>query len=204
MKMILALFLIELCMLSVICLSPIPVYAVPLQSDMDRPFTVGDDVDTGALVGRNRIGHFTYLEVLEEIDTISLNGHVGVAGWQLASLAELDGFFDEAAKPGSALHVDVTGGWVVVDGVIGKSNNTTSSGMNTGSTWAYDRWVENCNSLLLEKNIVSNNYLDAHSPDGFAGFVASFVATPIPEPASMLLFGVGMTVLVGARVRRNQ
>ncbi|HHL34429.1 MAG TPA: PEP-CTERM sorting domain-containing protein, partial [Desulfobulbaceae bacterium] len=86
----------------------------------------------------------------------------------------------------------------------------------TGEEWNYTNWapgepndwkgtVENALAFaFFEGDGTWNDAPDSTRYLGDGGYVVEYDSAPVPEPASMLLFGTGLVGLVGGRMRRKK
>ena len=104
----------------------------------------------------------------------------------------LGGYQDDGAAPAEGWH------WV------------------TGEEWNYTNWapgepndwkgtVENALAFaFFEGDGTWNDAPDSTRYLGDGGYVIEYDSAPVPEPATMLLFGTGLVGLVGGRMRRKK
>jgi len=104
-----------------------------------------------------------------------------------------------------------------------RTNNTNDNGIGYGIenyfSWTVDAtkqtwngWQEVSQTFYIETDSVYNVFFSAYGDYGtaggntFGGFIdsASLTAAPVPEPATMLLFGAGLLGLAGLRLRKKK
>ena len=141
------------------------------------------NADASSLYGPN-----TYLATItsEEENTFVFN--LGIENRPIW----LGGYQDDGAAPAEGWH------WV------------------TGEEWNYTNWapgepndwkgtVENALAFaFFEGDGTWNDAPDSTRYLGDGGYVVEYDSAPVPEPASMLLFGTGLVGLVGGRMRRKK
>jgi hypothetical protein len=80
---------------------------------------------------------------------------------------------------------------------------STITGTTTGSTF----WTEYTFSFYgTDQAETSLMFSAVGTSDSFGGYLdnVSLTASPVPEPATMLLFGVGLAGLAGTQLRRKK
>ncbi len=141
------------------------------------------NADASSLYGPN-----TYLATItsEEENTFVFN--LGVENRPIW----LGGYQDDGAAPAEGWHWVTDEEWNYTNWAPGEPNDWTETAENALAF------------AFFEGDGTWNDALDSTKYLGDGGYVVEYDSAPVPEPATMLLFGTGLVGLVGGRMRRKK
>ncbi len=104
----------------------------------------------------------------------------------------LGGYQDDGAAPAEGWHWVTDEEWNYTNWAPGEPNDWTGTAENALAF------------AFFEGDGTWNDALDSTRYLGDGGYVVEYESAPVPEPATMLLFGTGLVGLVGGRMRRKK
>ena len=163
----------------------------------------------------------TWDDANSDVQSLSYNGANGYLA-TLTSVAENDFVWSNFPYHGYFLggfqtnkDLEPGGNWAWVTGEAWNYTNWTTAGVGIvdepnnsagdEDRLQFDWWFGEGTWNDLHNNSASFPHnIDLNPPGGTGGYLVEYEAAPVPEPATMLLFGIGIVGLAGSKLRRRK